>query len=114
MDNDPDLNPFGKGQSKSGSKSGSSTTQTSQPLDPAKNYEGQGCRFFTHPPDEAHANTYADGASVVYGERVYQCEYGRWKVLYPASVLSDKDRRDRDAATREHSAISTKIFEDEE
>ena len=53
-------NPFGKTAAK--------------PKDPTQNYAGRSCAYFTAAPDAAHLNTYADGANVCYGDKMYVCE----------------------------------------
>lgn len=73
-----------------------------EPLDPAGNYEGSSCKFFTKPFIRAGGggtNSYAIGAHVCYGTRFYRCDatgstvggvdVGKWKGVGPCAAFKD-------------------------
>ena len=90
-------NPFGKTAAK--------------PKDPTQNYAGRSCAYFTAAPDAAHLNTYADGANVCYGDKMYVCEGRSWRYLGPCSAFAGGKSRQADKL--EKTRFNTKIYEDE-
>jgi len=90
-------NPFGKTAAK--------------PKDPTQNYAGRSCAYFTAAPDDAHLNTYADGANVCYGAKMYVCEGRSWRYLGPCGAFAGGNSRQADKL--EKTRFNTKIYEDE-
>ncbi len=95
---DPALNPWGNPSNRNKPRNGQADAPASAAppkaaaKDPGLDYAGQACEYFTRPSDDAHLNYYSEGATVVYGGRVYQCRDGRWAFRYPETVLSARDR----------------------
>lgn len=85
------------GDSTSGFASGDGKTlpdSTFKKMDPNENHEGKQCSYFTKPAvtnDGGRLNYYGQGAYVVYGKWMYQCTFGRWKNMGPASIWSKSD-----------------------
>lgn len=83
-------NPWGGGGagSAAGDVPGASGAQ-SGPLDPAADYTGQSCRYFTCNAvrgDGGGINYHANGAFIIYGKVAYRCDAGHWSKRGPASV----------------------------
>ena len=99
---DPTLDPWSASSSSGSAGKGKkapppTATNAMTAKDPGKNYAGEPCEYFTRPSDEAHLNYYAEGATVVYGDRAYQCIDRRWRYKHPANVYTDKVRKQYDA-----------------
>lgn len=99
---DPTLDPWSghessEGASKNKNSQLQKTANSNSSKDPSANYAGKPCEYFTRPSDEAHLNYYANGATVVYGDKAYQCIDRRWRYKHPANVYTDEVRRQYDA-----------------
>lgn len=56
--------------------------------DPAIDYTGRACTYFTRSGDDAHVNAYADGSWVAYGDRMYECSNRHWVSRGPKKAFT--------------------------
>jgi len=71
------------------------------PKDPKLDYSGFSCEFFTRPPQaKGTTSSHADGAWIAYGERMYQCVNGRWRLEGPVAAYADGGQRQADQVER--------------
>lgn len=98
-------NPWGSGGagSAAGDAPGASGAQ-SGPLDPAADYTGQSCSYFTCNAVRANGggtNFHQNGAFIIYGKVAYQCDAGHWIKRGPASAwLPASENRKAENAER--------------
>lgn len=83
-----------------------------KPLDPARDYSGQSCSYFTKPAREGdhRLNYYADNSFVCYGTKMYKCVARRWESKGPCSAYQDS--KSLNAEKLESSDVNTKVHEE--
>ncbi len=83
-----------------------------KPLDPAKDYSGQSCSYFTKPAREGdhRLNYYADNSFVCYGAKMYKCVARRWESKGPCAAYQDS--KSLNAEKLESSDLKTKVHEE--
>lgn len=71
------------------------------PKDPALDYTGQACEYFTRPPlGQSTLPVHPEGRWVAYGERMYQCVNQRWRLAGPVAAYADGEQRQAELLER--------------